>query len=417
LAVNQDGRVWAWGQNTSGQLGDGTSSNRSAPIELPAFSTSSAVAVSAGQAHTLALTEDGRVWAWGWNAYGQLGDATQLDRTAPVQLPAFSASPVIAVSAGTTHSLALTSDGRVWAWGYNGNGQLGDGMTTSRATPTEVALAPRIVRIAAGNHSLALAADGALWAWGLNSWGQLGDGTTSVRYLPIRVPLGPGSRALAAGNGSTLAAVLESSGVLRVVAWGLNGHGQLGDGSTVSRLVPAQVSGVEDALALSEGEAHSLAIGMDGSVWSWGFNLYSQLGDPARTDTTIPALVPGLTLADNTWLTSDPDGDGLPTGIEHLLGTDPLERDTNGDGIDDGTSAKLGLNPCDPDMDHDGFSNAQEIALGTDPLNPDTDGDGALDGADCFPLDPTRWTCAPVPGDATPPVITLSEPADARVVP
>jgi hypothetical protein len=234
--------------------------------------------------------------------------------------------------------------------------------------------------------------------------------------VPIRVPLGPGSLDVVAANGSTHAAVLEGSGATRVLAWGLNSKGQLGDGSTISRLAPAHVSGLENALALSEGEAHSLAIGMDGSAWSWGFNLYGQLGDGGVTDKTIPAQVSGLMLADNTWLTSDPDGDGLLTGIEHLLGTDPLRRDTNDDGVDDGTSARLGLSPGDPDMDHDGLSNAREIALGTDPYNPDTDGDGTLDGADCFALDPTRWTCAPVPGDVTPPVITLSEPADARVV-
>jgi alpha-tubulin suppressor-like RCC1 family protein len=416
LALTEDGRVWAWGYNYNGQLGDGTTTNRTAPVELPAFSTNSAVALSAGQGHSLALTSDGRVWAWGYNAYGQLGDGTWTDRATPVQLPAFSTNTVTAVSAGAIHSLALTADGRVWAWGYNGNGQLGDGTSTSRNTPVQAMVVGRVVQIAAGDHSLVRSSDDAFWAWGYNASGQLGDGTTSSRVIPIRAPFPPGGVTVAAGNASSLATALEG-GVAVTLAWGANGNGQLGDGSTTPRLLPAAVSGLENAFSLAEGEQHSLAIGLDGSVWSWGHNGYGQLGNGGRTDASIPAQVPGLTLVDNTWLTVDPDGDGLPTGVEHLLGTDPLSRDTNGDGIDDGAAAKLGISPVDPDSDHDGLTNPQETVLGTDPFNPDTDGDGALDGADCLPLDATRWACPPVPGDATPPVITLVEPANARVLP
>jgi hypothetical protein len=184
-----------------------------------------------------------------------------------------------------------------------------------------------------------------------------------------------------------------------------------------SRLLPARVSGLQNAFSLSAGLQHSLAVALDGSVWAWGYNGYGQLGNATRADVAVPLRVPGLLLVDNTWLTGDPDGDGLVTGIEQRLGSDPLNRDTNGDGIDDGTSARHGQSALEPDVDHDGLENSREIALGTDPFNPDTDGDGVPDGADAFPLDPTQSVSQPVPGDHTPPSINLTEPAEARALP
>jgi hypothetical protein len=374
--------------------------------------------VTGGHGHTLALTEDGHVWAWGSNAYGQLGDGSGVDRTTPVELPAFPGGPVIAVSAGANHSLALTGDGRVWAWGYNALGRLGDGTTTSRLAPVQVPFATNVVRMVAGyDHSLAVTTDGSLWAWGLNTWGQRGDGGTLTHTLATRVPLAPGTLAVAAGKGSSLAAVLDRAGEVTLLAWGLNGSGELGDGTAISQPSPTRVSGLANPFALSAGEQHSLAVAVDGSVWSWGASTYGQLGNGGLTGRWAPGPIPGFTLADNSWLVGDPDGDGLITGIEHLLGGNPLERDTNGDGIDDGTAARSNLSLSDLDVDHDGLSNAQEIAGGADPFDPDSDGDGTLDGSDCFPLDTSRSACAEVPGDTTPPAITLSEPAEAQLIP
>jgi alpha-tubulin suppressor-like RCC1 family protein len=419
LAVTEDGRVWAWGANTSGQLGDGTTTRRTSPVLLPAFSASPVVAVGAGEGHSLALTADGRVWAWGANTSGQVGDGTWANRTTPVLLAAFATAPVEAVAAGANHSVAVAADGRAWAWGYNGQGALGDGTTTSRNAPVAVVSLARVVEVAAGTHTLALTADGTVWAWGANVMGQLGDGTTASRSVPVRVPGLSRPLAIAAASSTSLAAALDGSAAGVLLAWGANAKGQLGDGSTASRAQPGRVGGLANAFSVAPGEQSVLALGLglDGGVWAWGGNAFGQLGDGTRTDRGLPFPIAGLSLADNGFLTGDPDGDGLVTGIELRLGTDPFARDSNGDGIDDGTAARGGRSATDPDVDGDGAANGDEISAGTDPFDPDTDGDGVIDGQDAFPLDPTRSTGPPDPTDHTPPGVELSQPAGARAIP
>jgi alpha-tubulin suppressor-like RCC1 family protein len=421
LAVTEDGRVWAWGSNDSGQLGDGTQTQRNSPVQLLAFSVNPVVAVSAGQSHSLALTADGRVWGWGSNYYGQVGDGTQNIRTSPVQLAPFPTAPVIGIAAGALHSLAITGDGRAWAWGLNNSGEIGDGTGTLRTAPVPVVSLARVVQIAAGshgNHSVALTSDGVVWAWGSNGAGQLGDSTATIRYFPVRVSGLRGPLSVAAGSQVSIASTLDDSGVGALLSWGSNASGLLGDASAASsRRQPGRVAGLANAFSVASSDQFLLAIGLDGAVWGWGANSGGQLGIGTRSPSNIPARVSGLILSDSTFLTSDPDGDGLVTGIELRLGTDPLARDTNGDGIDDGTAVKVGTSATDPDVDHDGLTNAQEIALGIDPFRPDTDGDGVMDGADAAPLDPMRSTATPNPADHTPPSVTVTQPADARVLP
>ncbi|BAS26700.1 hypothetical protein LIP_0843 [Limnochorda pilosa] len=185
LARQTDGTVWTWGDNDAGQLGDGTTLDRNTPARVDGLN--GVAAVAAGSYHNLALKEDGTIWAWGRNNLGQLGDGTTTTtRPTPVQVSGLTG--VVDVAAGWDHSLALRSDGTVWAWGYNAFGQVGIGSTTEQHTPVQISGLTGIVAVAGGGyHSLALKSDGTVWAWGYNSTGQLGDGTTTDRYTPVRV--------------------------------------------------------------------------------------------------------------------------------------------------------------------------------------------------------------------------------------
>ncbi len=287
LAVKSDGTVWAWGFNNASQLGDGTTTERNTPVQV--LGLTGAVAVVGGGYTSLAVKSDRTVWAWGQNDCGQLGDGTTTTRSTPVQVSGLSG--VVAVSAAWDHVLAVKSDGAVWAWGYNGYGQLGDGTTTARHAPIQVPGLSGMVAVAGvGYHSLAVKSDGTVWAWGYNNAGQLGDGTTTDRHAPIQVPGLSGVVAVGGGGYHSLA--VKSDGT--VWAWGDNGNGELGDGTTSNRSTPMQVSGLSGVVAVAGGWYHCLAVKSDGTVWGWGYNYYGQLGDGTTTDRHTPVQVLGL---------------------------------------------------------------------------------------------------------------------------
>jgi alpha-tubulin suppressor-like RCC1 family protein len=279
--------VWGWGYNGNGQLGDGTTTNRSTPVQ--ASGLTDVTTIAAGWNQTLALKSDGTVWAWGINTYGQVGDGTLVERHTPVQVSGLGS--VTAIAAGGYHSLALKSDGSVWAWGWNVGGAIGDGTTINRSTPVQVSALSGVTAIAAGAyHSLARKSDGTVWIWGMNQYGQLGDGTTTGRALPVQVSGLTGVSAIAASVYQNLA--LKSDGTVR--AWGYNGNGQLGDGTIINRATPVQVSGLTDATALSAGFYHSLALKNNGTVWAWGSNELGQLGDGTGISHLTPVQVSGI---------------------------------------------------------------------------------------------------------------------------
>jgi len=263
FAVKADGTVWGWGQNTTGQIGSGTTALRvRTPTRIEGLDGLSIVDVAGGRNHALALTDDGSVYAWGDNTYGQLGNGTWQSSSIPVLVA--SLTDVVGIFAGRDHSLAVRTDGSVWTWGYNGYGELGDGTRTNRNAPVRVirlngsALA-NIVQVGAGaNHSLALRSDGTLWAWGRNNFGQLGDGTFSTRRRAARVMGLSGVEQAAGGRQNSIAVTTGGE----VLTWGENVYGQLGDGtvSTVGRNTPATVAGLSNVSAVGMGRDYGMAI-------------------------------------------------------------------------------------------------------------------------------------------------------------
>lgn len=253
MALKRDGTVWTWGWNALGQLGDGSTLDRHAPVQLPLIRD--VIGIAAGGFHSLAV-RDGDLWAWGWNLYGQLGDGTTVDRHSAVPVVQSYATTYQSVAAGTYHSLAVVSRGQVRAWGWNAYGQLGDGTTTDRHVPVYVALPQEGFASLAGGglHSLARHSDGSVWAWGWNGVGQLGDGTTLDRHSPVRIP-GLVVADVAAGIFHSAAA--SRSGV--AVTWGWNAFGQLGTGTTADRLRPTAALTSPPAAVVAAGAFHTMS--------------------------------------------------------------------------------------------------------------------------------------------------------------
>jgi alpha-tubulin suppressor-like RCC1 family protein len=288
LALKEDGTVWAWGGNNFGQLGNGTINNTLTPIQVS--NLNNVIAMTGGSGHSLALKEDGTVWAWGYNNYGQLGDGTTNNSLTPVQVN--NLNKVVAIASGIGGcSLAIREDGTVWAWGYNNYGQLGDGTTNNSLTPVQVNNLNNVVAITGGrDHSLALKEDGTVWAWGRNFSGQLDDGITNDSLIPVQVINLSNIVAITSGFGHSLA--LKEDGT--VWAWGDNNYGELGDGTINSTFTPVQVSNLNNVVAISGGAGHSLALKEDGTVWAWGFNLYGQLGNGTTDSSLTPIQVSNL---------------------------------------------------------------------------------------------------------------------------
>ena len=362
IALHSDGTVWAWGDNASGQLGIGSSGRDMfipTPVRVPTLDNIKAI--SAGGFHSLVLHNDGTVWAFGSNGVGQLGNGagggSENISSVPVQVNFL--NNIIAISAGSDYSLALRNDGTVWAWGSAYSGRLGhrsEGAISNRDTPIQIQGLHNITAVSAGNHTVALQNNDIVFALGNNRHGQLGNGSgggfgdgnnyapTQARNLnnvtaieaggthtlalrndgtvwvwgtlvfsharlaegspnsgpglrfhpnhltPMQVPNVNNIIAITAGNQSSF--VLRSDGT--VWAWGWNSNGKLGDGTTIDRDTPVQVAGLNNAMAISTGSAHAVALRDDGTVWTWGANSrFGQLGDGTTTNRYAPTQVVG----------------------------------------------------------------------------------------------------------------------------
>ena len=286
LALKNDGTLYTWGVNDTGQLGDTSTTNRNRPAQV---GTDTWKAVAAGESYSLALRSDGTLYAWGTNGNGELGDGTTTQRTTPTQI---GTDVWKAVAVGDNHSLAIKNDGSLHAWGNNRYGQLGDGTTTRRTTPTQIGTDTDWTVAAAGRyHSLALKSDGTLHAWGRNNRSQLGDGTTTRRTTPIRIGSDTNWKALAGGEQYSLA--IKSDG--RLYAWGSNADRQLGINSPTGKTRPSQAAGTgwDDVAGKRFGaNNYSLALKSDGTLYAWGDNTSGQLGDGTTARRLVPTIVP-----------------------------------------------------------------------------------------------------------------------------
>ena len=292
--VTSSGGAKCWGAGTSGQLGNGfPGTDSSTPVGVAGLSTGVG-ALSAGESHSCALTTDGGIECWGYNGFGQLGDGTTTNAFSPIGVVGLSSSSILSISAGGSHTCAVTSTGSVKCWGLNTSGQLGDGTTKTSATPTQVSnLPPGILAVAAGGqHTCAITTSGGVSCWGLNRSGQLGNGTTKNSSVPVQVTgLASGVVEIAAGGAHTCA-VAAGGGVL---CWGRNRSGQLGNGTTKNSSVPVQVSGLSSGVVeIAAGGAHTCAITVEGGVLCWGAGSFGQLGNGQVKGSSTPASVSGL---------------------------------------------------------------------------------------------------------------------------
>ena len=240
--VTAGGAAYCWGYNSSGQLGDGTTTNRLSPMLVKAPAGVSFAAVTAGRLHTCGVTAAGTAYCWGGNGFGQLGDGTATNRLTPVLVQPPTGVSFAAVDAGDFHTCGVTAAGTAYCWGANGSAQLGDGTTIDRSSPVPVPPPTGVsfAAVTAGRlHTCGVTPAGTAYCWGSNSVGQLGDGTVIDRSSPVPVPppTGVSFAAVTAGTAQTCGVTAE--GV--AYCWGANGSGQLGDGTTTGRLIPVRV--------------------------------------------------------------------------------------------------------------------------------------------------------------------------------
>ncbi len=286
--VDSAGNAWCWGYNNHGQLGNNSTTEEHGPVQVQGLTD--VIQISAGREHSCAVTGSGAIWCWGYNSYGQLGLGNTTDQYTAQQV-SFPGGQARSVSCGAYHTCAISSGGRVYCWGDNTSGKLGDGSATERHSPVETNLNYIVSMVSAGeNHTCASQDSGMAWCWGNNYDGQLGEGTTNNSYTPLQVSALSQVTSISAGSTHTCASVSDGS----AWCWGDGTNGKLGDGPTLDRNTPVQVSNITAVVMTSVGTSHSCALLTNGAVWCWGSNNNGRLGDGTTTESDVPVQTSSL---------------------------------------------------------------------------------------------------------------------------
>ncbi len=349
LALASNGKLYAWGLNTNGQLGIGSTVTKTSPTEVPLTlpAGTTITQLSAGDSFSLALTSDGVVYGWGDSRQGQVGDGTSAtSRTSPVLTAGMTGKTITQISAGGPHALALDSDGKVYSWGQNAQGQIGDGTTNARRTPAVVTsgvmAGKTITQISAGYyHSIVIGSTGAIYGWGSDNYGQTGSGTTTTtpRSTPIAATAGcvAGKTFTKLATGQYFTLALASNGTL--CGWGQNSYGQVGNNGFTTPLATPVVSNSiagKTVKQLSARGMQTLLLTTDGLVYGWGRNSSGELADSASSaNRSSPFAISSVAPLTGKTVTQISSGDTFSYAI-----TDGGELYAWGDN----TSGRLGIN-------------------------------------------------------------------------
>lgn len=308
IAIRNGGTLWTWGRNNYGQLGTAGIPSWQSTTPIQVGTSSDWSKISAGSSHAIAIKSNGTLWAWGRNNYGQLGDNSTTDSNIPIQIG--SDTDWAYISAGDNYNLVLKSNGTLWAWGDNTNGQLGNGNSGAGnmvLVPTQIGSIIWQTVSAGTDHSLGIKLDGSLWAWGRNNNGKLGNGSTLDSYSPIQIGTSTSWKDIAASQAHSVGKMSDGT----IWTWGDNTSGQLGDGTsgtTAYKTSPQNIGSVSMGSKIAKGYQHTLVRKNDGKLYSWGGNVSGQLGDGTNTQKTTPVLV-----------NSDSDWDYIDSKASHTV--------------------------------------------------------------------------------------------------
>jgi alpha-tubulin suppressor-like RCC1 family protein len=295
--IDNDGNLWLWGVNTNGQLGTNNTINRSSPVQTVSGGITW-TKVETSTTHTMATKSDGTLWIWGNGGNGQLGTDSLAHRSSPVQTVSGGTTWTTKFAIGNATSAAIKSDGSLWTWGFNSAGALGDNSVLQKQSPVQVTGGLLWADVADGSQAMCgITTTGALYSWGSNSNGGLGQNNTINRSNPTQVGTDTTWSSVAMGGtntpGNEWALAIKKDGTLW--AWGANASGQLGLSNIINRSSPVQVGTETTWTKVTAGQATSYGLKSDGTLWGWGNNGFAQVGDNSGVNSSSPVQIGNAT--------------------------------------------------------------------------------------------------------------------------